>query len=345
MDKEMLRARAPLRISFAGGMSDIPSYYMEQGGAVLAGTINRYTYVTLSPREEDDTEVNIRSLDFDTVVRYRLEEGPVYDGVLDLVKAAITRMIPRDRAQGFDVCIESDAPAGSGLGGSSSLTLAVIGVLAEFMGLRLDLYQQAELAYTIERIDLGISGGKQDQYEISFGGFNWIEFSKEGVVVNPLRLDRDLLNELECHLMLCYTGGTRPSAGIVDRQQEYYREGRPQTLEGLKRIHQLAYEMKDALLTGRLKDFGEMLHLEWENKVKANPTVTTDWIDDMYALARSSGVIGGKLLGAGGGGYLLFFSEIEKKRSVRQRLEEIGGQFVNFSFLNEGLQVWRSTCP
>lgn len=338
----IIRAKAPLRISFAGGITDMPFYYMEHGGAVLSSTINRYAYVTLSMRQERTIE--ICSLDFDLSVKYHLDEEPVYNGVLDLAKAAIHRVIPRDNHYGFDIYVQSDAPAGSGLGGSASLTLAVIGTLAELAKVTLDPYQIAELAYEVERTDLKISGGKQDQYTIAFGGFNLIEFSKDGVVVNPLRIDKSTLNELEYHLMLCYTGKTRLSAGLIDQQERYYEQGRAETIEGLKNLHKLTYKMKDALLTGKLSDFAEMLDFEWMNKVKINPQVTTDWIDEMYATARQNGVIGGKLLGAGAGGYLLLFCKIDKKRTVREKLEKMGGQFTEFSFVDDGLQVWRGAC-
>lgn len=321
----------------------MPSYYMVHGGFVLASTINRYTYVTIIPHE--DNSVKIGSLDYDLTVKYHLDEEPIYDGVLDLVKATISRLIPKDNSRGFDVYVQSEAPAGSGLGGSASLTLAVIGALAELTGTKFDRYQLAELAYTIERVDLKISGGRQDQYETAFGGFNWIEFSKEGVVVNPLRIDKSILNELEYHLMLCYTGQTRLSAGIVDQQEKYFKEGRSETIEALRTMHELTYRMKDALLTGRLKDFAEMLDFEWKNKVKVNPQVTTARIDEMYEVARKNGAIGGKLLGAGAGGYLLLFSEIGKKRKVRESLEKVGGQFTDFSFVDDGLQVWRGVYP
>jgi D-glycero-alpha-D-manno-heptose-7-phosphate kinase len=338
-----IRARAPLRISFVGGGTDLASYYNEHGGAVLSSTINRYTLVTLSTRQDDG--IQICSLDFDLTVKYHINEEPAYDGVLDLAKAAIRRIQGLNGPQGLDLDIQSGAPAGSGLGGSASLTLAVVGTLLDYKGDKLDNYHLAELAYAIERDDLKISGGKQDQYEIAFGGFNLIEFSKDKIVVNPLRLDRDILNDLEQHLMLCYTGKTRFSAGIIDKQEAFYREGRQDTLAGLSEIHRLVYEIKDALLTGHLYDFARMLDAAWASKIKLNPLITDDNINEMYEVARRNGVIGGKLLGAGGGGYLLLFCEIGKRRQVREALEKMGGQFTEFSFTQDGLQVWRSTCP
>ena len=339
----IIRAKAPLRLSFVGGGTDLPSYYNQHGGAVLSATINRYTFVTLIPRV--DANIQLCSLDFDLIVKYRIDEKPIYDGILDLAKATIQRLNSSGNwKQGFDLYVQGDAPAGSGLGGSSSLTIAVIGALLELRGIRLDNYQIAELAYTIERIDLKISGGKQDQYAAVFGGFNLIEFSEDRIVVNPLRIEPRILNDLEYHLMLCYTGKTRLSAGLIDKQERYHKEGRAETLEGMRELHKLVYEMRDALLQGRLMDFAKMLDFAWISKLKMNPHVTDDHINEMYEVARKNGVIGGKLCGAGGGGYLMLFCEIGKKRVVQEKLEKMGGQFTDFAFEHQGLQTWRSNC-
>ena len=344
----LLRARAPLRISFAGGGTDLPSYYEEHGGTVLCSTINRYASVTLAPRP--DQQVRICSLDFDLIVKYGLDEEPIFDGALDLAKAAIARVNGRGGAngaggRGLDLYLQSDAPPGSGMGGSASMTIAVIGALAEMVGRRLDKYEIAELAYSVERTDLGISGGRQDQYTTAFGGFNLIEFSRQRVVVNPLRIDKDVLNDLEEHLMLCYTGSTRFSAGLIEKQEGMYRAGRAETVEGLNELRSIAYAMKDALLTGDLREFGSLLNEAWRSKQRANPDITDESIGEMYETARRNGAIGGKLLGAGGGGYLLLFCEVGRRREVREKLERMGGQFTDFAFREEGLQVWRSSCP
>ena len=340
--RTLTRARAPLRISFAGGTTDMPSYYLEHGGAVLVSTINRYAFATLTPRH--DGQVCIQSLDFDLTVKYGLDEEPAFDGVLDLAKAAVRRLGPEGSREGIDLYLQSRAPAGSGLGGSAALTGAVLGALADFRRQHFDRYEMAELAYAVERDDLKISGGRQDQYAAVFGGFNLIEFSRDGVNVTALRIPEETLSDLEYHLMLCYTGRTRLSAGLIDKQEELYREGRAETLRGLRSLRQMAYDMKDALLKGRLGDFAEMLDVAWSSKVRSNPAVTDATIDEMYAEARRCGVIGGKLLGAGGGGYLLLFCDGRRRRAVRERLEALGGQFADFSFTEDGLQTWDSTC-
>ncbi|MFI5398209.1 MAG: GHMP kinase [Candidatus Binatia bacterium] len=335
----IIRAKAPLRISFVGGGTDLPLYYEKFGGAVLSSTINRYAYVTLYPRE--DRDVRIRSLDLGYLARYELDKGPIYDGVLDLAKAAIHRV---GVECGISMDVRSDAPAGSGLGGSSALTAAVLGAVTALNGAALSTYELAELNYTIERIDLEIAGGKQDQYATTFGGFNLIEFRKDRVIVNPLRIERDVLNDLEAHFLLCYTGRVRPDMGLVDKLVDDYHQGREATLEGMKRQHELVYEMKEALLTGHIEQLGEMFHEVYATKKRAMPGVAEGTpADVLYETARQHGAIGGKLLGAGGGGYLLLYCETSHQQEVRRELEQLGGRFTDFAFDGWGLQVWRSS--
>jgi D-glycero-alpha-D-manno-heptose-7-phosphate kinase len=260
--------------------------------------------------------------------------------MLDLAKAAIRRL---GCSLGFDLDVHCDAPPGSGLGGSSALVTAIIGAVAAYQNKALDPYELAELNYEIERHDLKIAGGMQDQYATTFGGFNLIEFSKSGVLVNPLRLDESLLADLEAHLTLCYVGNVRSNTGLIDRQIRYYEEQRATTLEGMERIHSLVYEMKHALLKGNLTGFGELLHEGFVNKKRMNPGITEGTIADrLYEEARSHGAIGGKLMGAGGGGYLLLYCETHRQHEVRKALERAGGVVTNCSLESKGLQVWRT---
>jgi len=336
----IVRAKSPLRLSLVGGGTDLPHYYEEHGGAVLSTTINRYAYVTVYPR--DDRQVRIRSFDLGHMVNYDIDEKPIYNGVMDLVKAAIERIGPK---VGMDVDVRTDAPPGSGLGGSSALTSAVIGAMSAMTGTPLTGYEIAELNHTIEREDLKIAGGKQDQYQTTFGGFNFMEFTRDGVIVNTLRVDHDLLNDLEAHLLLCYTGRVRADLGLVDTQIRLYHENRLDILDAMKRIHRMVYEMKDALLTGRLDDVGELLHEAYMNKKRMNPYITDGTPADMlYEAARQHGVIGGKLCGAGGGGYLLLYCRTDRQHEVRQVLEGLGGQTSDVAFDGLGLQLWRSPC-
>jgi D-glycero-alpha-D-manno-heptose-7-phosphate kinase len=334
----IIRSKSPLRISFVGGGTDLPQYYEKYPGAVLSSTINRYAHVSAYPREDGIIEIN--SLDLGHNVQFNMEESPVFDGVMDLAKAAIKRM---GLSQGVTLDIRMEAPRGSGLGGSSALTSAVLGALSALNGSFHTLYELAELNYEIERKDLAIAGGKQDQYATTFGGFNILEFHADRVSVTPLRIDRSVLNDLEAHLLLCYTGKIRPNLGLVDQQMKYFAEGRKDTLTGMHRMYEMVYEMKEALLTGALDRFGAMLHEAYVNKQMMNPHVADGTpADALYAAARKNGVIGGKLLGAGGGGYLLLFCETSKQAKVRLALEEMGGQFAEFSFDGLGIQVWRS---
>jgi D-glycero-alpha-D-manno-heptose-7-phosphate kinase len=336
--RTIIRAKSPLRISFAGGGTDIPQWYEQRGGAVLSSTINRHAYVTLFPR--DDQAVNIRSVDLGYTVKYDVSDGPTYDGLLDLAKAAIHRLGVQN---GMDLDIRSDAPAGSGLGGSSALTGAVIGAVATYTSQSLDSYELAELNYLVERKDLLITGGKQDQYATTFGGFNLIEFHKDRVVVNPLRIEREIINDLEAHLLLCFTGKVRTDLGLVAQEMRYCREGRPNTIDGMQAMYQLVFEMKEALLRGRLHHFGELLHEAYVNKKRVNPDVASGTIaDDLYEEARCWGAVGGKLLGAGGGGYLLLYCETDRQHEVRQALEAMGGVVSGVAFEDSGLQTWRS---
>lgn len=334
----LIRAKAPLRISFAGGGTDLPHYYEKHAGAVLSSTINRYAHVTIYPRTDD--QIEIRSLDLGRTVRYCLGERPVYDGIMDLAKTAIYRVGIQD---GMDLDVRLEAPRGSGLGGSSALTAAVLGAVTSMNSHRYSLYDLAELNYTIERTDLNIAGGKQDQYATTFGGFNLLEFRQDRVLVTPLRIDRAVLNDLEAHLLLCYTGKVRPNLGLVSDQIRYFEEGRSDTVRGMQRLYNLVFEMKEVLLTGALDRFGEMLHEAYANKKMMNPKVADDTpTDQLYEVARKHGAIGGKLLGAGGGGYLLLYCETGKQLAVRKALEELGGRFTDFCFEGQGLQVWRS---
>jgi D-glycero-alpha-D-manno-heptose-7-phosphate kinase len=333
----VVRAKAPLRISFAGGGTDLPHYYERFQGAVLSSTINRYAHVTIYPRA--DHEIEIRSLDLGHTVRYSVKEQPVYDGVMDLAKAAIHRVGVN---LGMDLDVRMEAPRGSGLGGSSALTAAVLGAVTSLNGHLYSPYDLAELNYTIERTDLKIEGGKQDQYATTFGGLNLLEFYKDRVVVTPLRVDPAVLNDLEAHLLLCYTGKVRPNLGLVSDQIKFFVEGRQETVDGMRRLYEMVFEMKEALLTGNLERFGIMLHEAYMNKKRMNPKVSEGTpADALYAAALRHGSIGGKLLGAGGGGYLLLYCETAKQLAVRRALEALGGQFADFLFDSGGLQVWR----
>ncbi len=331
----IIRSKAPLRISFAGGGTDVPPYPEERGGAVLNTTINKYAYATLIPRE--DETINVESLDYDIVAKYHADEKLFYDGELDLVKAVINHM---ETKQGLDLFIHSDAPPGSGLGSSSTVVVTLVGAFQKWLNIPLTDYDIAELAYKIERKDLGVKGGKQDQYAATFGGFNYIEFHAESTIVNPLRIKRDILNELEYRLLLCYTGKTRLSANILEEQIGKYVKKEKASVDALDELKAICIDMKNALLRGRLEEFGELLHEGWMHKKKLATKITNPEIDKLYETARENGAIGGKILGAGGGGYLLLFCDFDKKHVIAEKLEKLGGQIVGFGFDLKGLQSW-----
>lgn len=339
--KTVIRAKAPLRISFCGGGTDVSPYPEERGGAVLSTTIDRYAYASLKARR--GTGITVRSLDYGITIRHDIRKRMSFDGNLDLVKAAINRMNLRKAGSGVEMYLHNDAPPGSGLGSSSTLVVAVLAVLARWKRMPLTGYEISETAYRVERVDLGIHGGKQDQYSAAFGGFNFIEFFRDATIVNPLRLPVEILNELEYSLLLMNTGGTRLSARIIEKQVRNYREGKREAVDAMEDLKRITVDMKNALLRGRLTDFGALLHHAWESKKKMTSAISTPRIDDLYETARKRGALGGKITGAGGGGHMLFFCPFDRKHRVREALEKCGAVAVPFRFEPCGVQTWEAS--
>ena len=333
----MIRSKAPLRISFCGGGTDISPYLDEYGGVVLSATIDKCAYGTL--RVRSDSQVQVQSLDYDLIANYRLDSALEYNGELDLVKAVINNLNGHSKT-GLDFFIHSDAPPGSGLGSSSTMVVALIGLLKHWHHLPLTNYEIARIAYKIERRELAIAGGMQDQYAATFGGFNFIEFGRDAVVVNPLRIDPATINELEYNLLLVYTGRTRLSSNIIQSQVQSYESKEQGVLEAMDEIKAITVQMKNALLQARLRDFGTLLHDAWVHKKKMAKQITTPEIDALYAAARQRGALGGKILGAGGGGYLLVLCEFGTKHLIAEEMERMGAQVVDFRFVQHGLQTW-----
>jgi D-glycero-alpha-D-manno-heptose-7-phosphate kinase len=331
-----IRTRAPLRISFAGGGTDVPPFPAAEGGCVLSATIDRFAYGSLDPRA--DRMVTIESVDFKTNAEMSLDEEILCDGNLDLIKAAVRRF-GRDHTSGYDLVLRSNAPPGSGLGASSTMMVALTGLLARHYRIDLGDYDTAQLAHAIERYDLGITGGMQDHYAATFGGFNFIEFG-DRVIVNPLRIRDEITHELEFSLLLCFTGITRDSAWVIDDQTRRAVAQVTDTVEGLRAQKDLAVAMKAALLTGALRDFGALLGEAWEQKKRLSPLITNPRIDELYDIARRKGALGGKLTGAGGGGYILLFCDFPKKHRVIEALEFAGGEVTEFTFCREGMMTW-----
>ena len=331
-----IEAVSPLRISFVGGGTDFPHWFTEHGGAVLSATIDHVVRVRLVPRE--DRLVEVRSLDLDQLVAYHLDEGPVYDGALDLVKAAIA---DAGLDVGVSVEIHSEAPPGSGLGGSSALVSALVAGLAMLGHRTMSADELARTAYRIERTDLGITGGWQDQYAAAFGGCNLLEFSRSGVRVQRVA-DPERMERLAAGLLLCYTGHVRHNVGLIDRQIALHREGREETLLGMKRLQEMAYAMREAVERADLAVLGTLLRDAFVAKKQMNPYIAEHTpIEAMLDAARGAGAYGGKVCGAGGGGYVLVAAPPEAHPAIRAELQGLAGQFARFSFTPRGVRATR----
>lgn len=330
----VIRGRAPLRISFGGGGTDVAPFCEEQGGAIIGSTINKYAYCSIVPR--DDDQIVVHSLDFDMTVKYNTNENYVYDGKLDLVTAALKAM---DIKQGCEVYLQCDAPPGSGLGTSSTVMVAMLTAMSRWKGEMMDAYAMADLAYQVERLDLKIDGGYQDQYASPFGGFNFIEFhGRNNVVVNPLRIKKDIIHELQYNLLLCYTGKVHVSANIIKDQVSNYEKQDP--FKAMCEVKALSYALKDELLKGNLHSFGKLLDYGWQSKKRMSNKISNPQIDELYAEALKAGAMGGKLLGAGGGGFLLLYCPYNVRHKVAARMEQMGGQLTDWNFELRGAQSW-----
>jgi D-glycero-alpha-D-manno-heptose-7-phosphate kinase len=329
-----------LRISFAGGGTDVPPFPALHGGCALSVTINRYAYGSLTPRL--DQRVRIESVDFGATADLSPGGEVSPDKRFDLVKAAVHRFGTGDDGgrNGYDMVLRSSAPPGSGLGSSSTMMVALTGLLAEHHGTPLDEYEIARMAHAIEREDLGISGGLQDHYAAAFGGFNFIEFG-ERVIVNPLRVRDEIVHELELGLMLCFTGITRASSRVIDDQSGRVVSGSAETMAGLQAQRELAVAMKSALLRGELREFGGLLDNAWKQKQRLSPLISNSRIDELYEVAKRNGALGGKVTGAGGGGFILFYCDFPSKHRVAEALEGAGAPIMEFSFDEDGLTTWR----
>jgi D-glycero-alpha-D-manno-heptose-7-phosphate kinase len=332
----LVRSRAPVRVSFGGGGSDLTYFFVDHPGAVLSTTISLFCHVTLIPRP--DEQIHLHSEDLGTMQQYdsmkdleaRLERN-------SLIAAAVSVVRPRS---GFDLYVRSDFPVGSGLGGSSAVTTAVV---AAFNELRLDrwtTYEIAEVCFQAERLCFGVAGGWQDQYASAFGGFNLIEFDGSRNLVHPIRLEEAIVNELEECLILCDTQMSHESSVIHKAQREDFDDGKKAT--DLTDAVNLCRKMHRHLIRGELSEFGRALHAGWQLKRGLTSSVSNGHIDDVYSAAMSAGALGGKLLGAGGGGFLLFFVQPRFRKAVTDGLKEAGCKISAFRFESRGVVSWRT---
>jgi D-glycero-alpha-D-manno-heptose-7-phosphate kinase len=337
------RSKAPLRLGLAGGGTDVSPYSDIYNGAVLNATIDQYAYCTIE-ETFSDTIVLIAS-DLDLKKKYPSALSLPLDGHLDLHKGVYNRIVKDfgiTKPLSFKITTYCDAPPGSGLGSSSTMVVAILKAFTEWLNLPLGDYDMAYLAYQIERIDLGLRGGKQDQYAATFGGFNFIEFYKEDrVIVNPLRIKRWIIDELEVSMVLYYTGESRSSDKIIKEQQKNTKDGNKLPIEATHRIKKNSYIMKDHLLKGDIVNFAKALGKEWENKKKMASSITNEKIEKIYDAAMKAGAYGGKVSGAGGGGFMFFTINPTKRVNLINALNQFNGRVLNFHFSDNGCQGWK----
>lgn len=331
----IIRSRSPLRISFAGGGTDVPPYPDLYGGAVISTTIDRYAYVTLKPNSNKG--IRIISQDFNLLEEFKKISDMKIDGKMNLIKAAVAQAGLGN--ENLDMIVHVDAPPGSGLGSSSALSVALIGCLSRHLNEHLASYEIAERAVELERKWLNIKGGYQDQYASTFGGFNLIEFGKS-VIVNPLRLRPEVLQELLASMILIDTGKTRLSGNILEHQIDKYEKKDKKTLEHLDVIKKLVYDLKDDLLKGNMPNVGNSLDVHWNHKKRIDKNISNPRIERIYKKAKEIGIFGGKLLGAGGGGHMLFLCDPDRKHEVIKSIKKMNVELVRFNFDNDGLRTW-----
>lgn len=336
----IFRAKAPLRLGLAGGGTDVSPYCDLYGGMVLNVTIDMYAYCTIIPRS--DGKIIFHAPDRDEHFESEAAAQLPIDGLLPLHKGMYNRIV-RDYCGGnplsFEMTTYADAPAGSGLGSSSTMVVAILKCFMEWLNLPLGEYDMASLAYQVERVDLGLSGGKQDQYAATFGGFNYIEFyNNDRVIVNPLRLKNWIRNELENRLVLYYTGQSRDSAKIIDAQKKSAATGT--SLEGMHELKAQAARMKETILRGDFDGVAECLRKGWEAKKKTSSVISNPHIEEMYQFAMEHGAQAAKISGAGGGGFMMLLCDPAKRYSLVQALRQTDGQVMLVSFTEKGSQAW-----
>ena len=336
------RSKAPLRIGLAGGGTDVSPYSDQFGGAILNATVSLSAYATLEPIEED--KIILRALDRNESETHELLQRLPINGTLDLLKGVYNR-IQQDYnfpLSGFILSTFVDAPAGSGLGTSSTLVVAILGVFVEKYKLPLSDYEIAQYAYSIERVDLQLAGGKQDQYAATFGGVNFMEFYKDDkVIVNPLRIKPHYLHELENNLVLYFTATSRESATIIKEQVKNVTNNNEKSIEAMHQLKEQAKMMKEALLQGKLNDIGEILDYGFQQKRLMAANISNQSIENIYDVAKASGATGGKISGAGGGGFMIFYCPNNTRYAVINALNNFGGAIKKYQFTKYGLTTWK----
>lgn len=337
----IIRSKAPLRIGLAGGGTDVSPYSDIYGGAILNATIDLYAYASLEPLSNGKIEFVIDGTQKSFICQSQ-KEIQVNEG-FELFSGVYNRIVKQFNLEALSFRLTSyiEAPQGSGLGTSSTLVVSLLGAFVEWLKLPLGKYDIAHLAYEIERVDLKMSGGKQDQYAATFGGINFIEFfENDKVIVNPLQLKPEIIYELENNLLLYFTSTQRLSATIINEQVKNVNEKNTKSVEAMHNLKEQAHQMKDALLRGQLDKIGEILQFGWKNKKDMAASISNSLIDSIYNKAIEHGATGGKISGAGGGGFMFFYCPAVTKIKVAKAIELLGGNIQPFKFTQQGLVTW-----
>ncbi len=336
------RARAPLRLGLGGGGTDVSPYCDRYGGSVLNATVTLFAYATLEPAPPG--RVTLRSVDTGECVELAADPELPLDGRLPLHRGVYRRIVNQfngGKPLSIRLTTSCDVPAGSGLGSSSTLVVAMVEAFKEALMLPLGEYEVAHLAYTIEREDLAIRGGRQDQYAATFGGINFIEFAGDRVIVNPLRIRNSVLAELEASLLLYFTGASRESSAIIEEQSHFVRDNRQQSIDALHALKADAVEMKERLLRGDITGLATVLHRSWKVKKSVSGRISNASIDGIHAAAMEAGALAGKVSGAGGGGFMMFLSEPTRRFEVMAQLSAQAGHWVPCHLTKGGAMSWR----
>lgn len=337
----IIRSKAPLRLGLAGGGTDVSPYSDIYGGAILNSTISLHVYTTIEPTT--DGYIELVALDLGKRIRYKSAMELPTDSELVLPIGVYNRVVKDYVGEplSFKLTTYVEVPKGSGLGTSSTITVSIIGAFAEWLNIPLGEYDIARMAYEVERVDLAMAGGKQDQYAATFGGVNYMEFlASDRVIVNPLRVKEQYLAELDHNLLLYYTGTSRLSAKIIEKQQAAFLSKKSRSVEAAHMLKAQAMEMKKALLMGAVDTIGDILHDSWQHKKAMADGITNVAIDELYEAARAAGATGGKISGAGGGGYMMFYCPGNTRYHVMEVLQALGGILHTFSFVNHGVTSW-----
>lgn len=335
------RSKAPLRIGLAGGGTDVSPYCDIYGGAILNATVSLYAYASIEPLHIP--EIIIEACDRNEITTCPLADEIEINGERNLAKGAYSHIVKKygPVPSGVRLTTFVDAPAGSGLGSSSTLMVAIIGAFAEWLRLPLGEYDIAHMAYEIERRELAMAGGKQDQYAATFGGVNFMEFYADNrVIVNPLRIKQKFLFELQNNLLLYFTSTSRLSSTIIEAQTKNVQDKNEKSIDAMHQLKEQAGMMKEALLKGDINSIGSILDYGFRFKKQMAQGISNNLMDTIYDTALAAGATGGKISGAGGGGFMMFYCPANTRYAVQKALQEFGGEFRHYQFTDHGLSTW-----